>query len=161
MEENKKSKKEIIKEKIAIYKKERDEYLEALKRERATFLNYKKEEFQRGERQIYREKKELISKILLTLDNFQRAEEEALKRDGGDGIIEGLLKIKDQIESILKEEGVEVIIVEGEEFDPIYHEALETTESESLESGVVAEELQKGYTYKGEVIRPAKVKVVK
>ncbi len=152
-------KREKIKKIIEDCEKEKNDYLDGWKRAKADLVNYKKEELRRTERMIDREKERMLTKILPVLDNFQRAAKEAEKREE-DHLIEGFLKIKEQIERFLKEEGVEKIDAEGKEFDPFYHEAIETVDSESQESGIVSEELQRGYLYKNQVLRPAKVKVV-
>ncbi len=158
---DKQSKKQLIKERMGRLKEERDDYLEALKRERASFLNYKKEADQKTTHQIERVKREMISSLLTVLDNFQRAAEEAKRRESEDDLIMGMLRIKDQLERFLKDEGVEEINTNNKEFDPIYHEAIEVVDCDNEESGKITEELQKGYLYKNEVIRPSKVKVTK
>jgi molecular chaperone GrpE len=165
MEKDKKKKKESLKKKIeakiAGYRQEKEEYLEALKRERANLLNYKKAEQQRVEDRANKEKRRIIEKLLPIVDNFKRAKEEAKKGERKDEIVGGLLQIGEQIESFLREEGVEKIDCVGRDFDPHYHEALEMIHSDSLKSGLVAQEIEAGYILKGEIIRPAKVKVVK
>ncbi len=152
---------EKFKKQIEECEREKNEYLDGWKRAKAELVNYKKEELGRIEMMVDREKERMLTKILLTLDNFERAAKEAEKREERDHLTEGFLKIKEQIEGFFEEEGVERVRAEGEEFDPLYHEAIETVESDSLESGLVAEELQRGYLYKNRVLRPAKVKVVK
>ncbi len=150
-----------MKRKLELYKKEREEYLDGWKRAKADLVNYKKDELKRTEKMVDREKANFLTKILLILDNFNRAEEEAKKSDENDGLVEGFLKIKEQVEALLSEEHVKEIACLGEDFNPLYHEAIEMIDEESLESGKIAEVLQKGYMYKDEVLRPAKVKVIK
>ena len=154
-------KREELKKQLEICEGEKKEYLDGWKRAKADLINHKKDEFRRVEEVINREKKEVFVKILLILDNFVRAAKEVEKQEELNHTTEGFLKIKGQLESFLIEEGIEEIKTVGEEFDPFYHEAVETVESETVESGMIAEELQKGYLYKNEVLRPAKVKVVK
>ncbi len=149
------------KEKVDILKKEKEEYLDGWKRAKADLLNYKKDELKRVEVMVFREKEKLFKKILSVLDNLDRAEEEVKKRGENNEIIEGFLKIKEQLFDVLKEEGVEEMKSLGEEFDPFYHDAIEMCEDGSVVSGMVVEEYEKGYLYKNEVIRPAKVKVNK
>ncbi len=163
MEEKKKrSKKGKLKEELEACKKEKEEYLNGWKRAKADFENYKKEEFRRMENFLSLERENLLLKIIPILDNFHRAEKEAKKEKGREEeLVCGLLKIKKQIESLLKEEGVEEVRSLGEEFDPRYHEAVGTVEADPKKSGKVVEELQKGYLLNGKVIRPSKVKVVK
>ena len=93
--------------------------------------------------------KMFILPLLEIMDNFDRA-----------GTLDaGIESIKKQLEDYLKANGVEAMKVAGEKFDPLKHEAMESVDGD--ESGVVAEEKQKGYLMKGEVLRPAKVKVYK
>lgn len=154
-------KEEKKKNKIEILKKENEEYLDGWKRAKADLLNYKKDELKRVGTMIFREKETLFKKILLVLDNLERAEEEVEKRNEKNEIIEGFLKIKKQLIDLLKEEGVEEMESLGKDFDPYYHDAIEICETESVESGKIIEEYEKGYLYNNEVIRPAKVKVNK
>ncbi len=151
-------KKEKIKRIIAKYKRERDEYLEDLKRAKADYINYKKDEHRRMIEFAKKEREPLIFKMICVLDNFERAEEEVKKRDE-DELVSGFLKIKEQMECFLKEENVTPIKTENEYFDPNYHEAIECIKSDLVESGKIIEEVQKGYLLEEKVIRPAKVKV--
>jgi len=148
-----------LKEEIESLKKKCQEYLDGWKRERADFLNYKKEEFERVEGIIRYANENLILKLLPIVDNFYLAEASiplALKEDKW---IEGFLQIKKQILDFLKKEGVERIKTVGEKFDPRFMEAVEEKEGE--EEGIVVEEVQAGYTLYGKLIRPAKVRVGK
>ena len=129
-----------------------EEYLNGWKRERADFLNHKKEEMERIGIIIKYANEELILKILPILDNFCLAEKHIED--------EGLLQIKKQMEDLLKKEGVEHIEVLGKQFDPNTMEAVgRVPASNEGEDGIVAEETQRGYTMHGKVITPAKVKV--
>ena len=73
----------------------------------------------------------------------------------------GFLKIKTQILDILKNQGLEEIESRGKKFDPNFQEAVEIIKKKGYESGIVIEEIQKGYLLHGKVIRPAKVKISK
>ena len=129
-----------------------EEYLNGWKRERADFLNHKKEEMERIGIIIKYANEELILKILPILDNFCLAEKHIED--------EGLLQIKKQMEDLLKKEGVEHIEVLGKQFDPNTMEAVgRVPASNEGEDGIVAEETQRGHTMHGKVITPAKVKV--
>jgi len=154
----------------------KDEYLTGWQRERADFLNYKKGELERvGEILKYADVG-LILKVLPILDNFEIAEKklaENLKVDElrssspfadarvNDENIKGLLQIKNQILDFLKNQGVEEIKSLGEKFNPNFQEIVEIVETKDKESGVVIEEIQKGYKIHGRLLRPAKVKVAK
>ncbi len=145
------------------YKKERNEYLEGWKRCKADFINYKKEEGDRIEKRVQKEREEFVLKILPILNNFRRAQSEVEKRgeDTAGDIYHGFLKIKKQLETFLASLGVEEIETINKEFDPHIHDAIEVIEEKGKESGIIVEELEKGYIMNNNVIRPAKVKVNK
>ncbi|MBM3257751.1 MAG: nucleotide exchange factor GrpE [Candidatus Nealsonbacteria bacterium] len=150
---------ENLKKKLEECSKQKDEYLAGWQRARADFLNYKKEEMERISALLVYSGEELILKILPILDNFELIEKkmpEELKKDEN---VKGILQIKSQILDFLKNQGVEEIKSVGEKFDPNLHEAIET--QEGGESGIILEEVQKGYVINGRLLRPAKVKVVK
>ena len=142
--------------------KQKEEYLEGWKKARADFLNYKKEEIERIGELIKYANEEFILKILPILDNFEIAIREI---QCSEEILKGFLQIKNQLQDFLKSQGVEEIKTLGEKFDPNFHEVVEeVTETGSLqakESGIIIEEVQKGYKINGRLLRPAKVKVSK
>jgi len=138
-------KKETIEELLKKITGERDEYLDGWKRAKAELINSKKEMSEQLGKFSERAEMVFAEDILPVLDALSEAE----KSD-----VEGLLPIKKLMESILKRRGVDEICPhDGEDFDPRYHEAV---------SGVghlIKSCKQKGYTYKGSVLRPAKVEV--
>jgi len=158
--EEKSSKQESLRQKLQECEKTRDEYLAGWQRARADFLNYKKEEAERIKQSLEYARKEFILRILPVLDSFDLAEKE-IPKDLRNNAVEGLLKIKKQFQEFLKSQGVEEIKTKGRRFDPHFHEAVEQVEAKGEESGLIIEEVKKGYILKGEVIRPAKVKVSK
>ena len=149
--------------------KKKDEYLAGWQRERADFLNYKKEEMERIGGILKYAGEGLILKILPILDNFdliarQNFLSENLsgqEKERIDKIIQGFVQIKIQFQDFLKNLGVEEIKSVGEKFDPNFQEVTEEVETKDKESGIVVEEERKGYKLHGKVIRPARVKVVK
>ena len=133
-----------------------EEYLNGWKRERADFLNYKKEEMERIGNLVKYANEEIILKLLPILDNFCLAEQHI--KD------EGVAQIKKQLEDFLAKEGIEHIEVIGKPFDPNIMESVGETDfvkSDLTKSGVVTEEVQRGYTLRGKLIRPANVKISK
>lgn len=151
-------------------KKKCEEYLNNWKRERADFLNYKKNEAERAGVLVKYAKEDMILKILPVLDNIELAEKqlpENLKKgaEGSPQVIEwtkGFLQIKKQLEEFLKKDGVETIETTGKKFDPETMEAVEEISiAEHLTPNTIVEELQRGYIMEGKVIRPAKVKISK
>jgi molecular chaperone GrpE len=141
----------------------KEEYLDGWKRERAGFLNYKKDELERLGGLIKYANEALILKFLPILDNFHIAEKEIQGELRKDKCVDGLLNIKIQIQDLLKGLGVEEIKCIGEKFDPNFMEAIDEVEvkDKNIEPGKVMEEIKKGYTLQGKIIRPAKVKVAK
>jgi len=139
-----------------------EEYLLGWKRERADFANYKKDEAERVSDIIKYGNQDLALKIIPILDNFNLASKHA---DQNSDSTKGFMLIKKQIEDMLAKEGIEEIKCLGKPFDPATMETIGETESSgnqsSAESGTVVEELQKGYTMQGKLIRPAKVKIAK
>jgi len=140
------------------YKKEQ-EYLENWKRERAAFLNYKKEEAERVGEFVKFANQELILKILPILDNIYIAEKKLPGELKENLWVQGFLKIKTQILDFLENQEVKEMKCLGEKFDPNFQEAAEKVEAEGKEEGIIIEEIKKGYLLHSKVIRPAKVKI--
>lgn len=155
--ENKKNK---LEEKTKELEKKAEEYLGGWKRERADFLNYKKDEMERIANLVKYANEEIILNILPILDNLCLASQHIQD--------DGVNQIKKQLEDFLKKEGIEPVETIGKPFNPNTMEAIETTSkldrgptSNQFESGTVVEEVQRGYTLHGKLIRPAKVRVTK
>lgn len=149
------------KKKLSEYEKLKEKYLAGWQRCRADFLNYKKEELERIGELIKHAGNGFILKLLPILDNFEIAEKNIPQEVKKDENIKGLLQIKDQLKKFLKKQGVEAIECLGEKFDPHFHEVVEEVEIKNKKSGVIIEEVQKGYKCEGQVIRPSKVKIAK
>lgn len=149
--------------------KKSEEYLSGWQRERADFANYKKDEAKLREDIKFYTKSKIIYEFLNIFDNFDLALKHMPPDLSENNWAKGIMHIRQQFEMILKGEGVEEIKSIGEKFDPTLHEALEETETEGKEGGIILEELQKGYKLvldrdrglDGRVIRPSKVKISK
>jgi len=152
---------EETKKKLEECQKLKDEYLNGWQRERADFLNYKREELERVEEILKYADVGLISNILPILDNFETAEKNLPEDLKGNENVEGLLQIKRQIQDFLKSQGIEEIKSMGERFDPNFHEVVEEVEVKDKQPGIIIEEIQKGYKLHGKVLRPARVKTSK
>ncbi|PIR02272.1 MAG: nucleotide exchange factor GrpE [Candidatus Nealsonbacteria bacterium CG_4_9_14_3_um_filter_35_11] len=150
-----------IRQRLEECQKQKDEYLNGWQRERADFLNYKKEEIGRIETIFKYANEGLILKILPILDNFDLAEKKLPENLKENENIKGLLLIKNQIQDFLKNQGVEKIKCLGEKFDPNFQEVVEEVQVQGKDSGIVIEEVQRGYKLHSKVIRPAKVKISK
>ena len=123
----------------------------------ADFQNYKKRtEKQKSEIHAYANEK-IVLKLIEVMDNFERA----LGADAseGDSFKQGIEMIFKQLSDVLTDAGVKEIEAESTVFDPNFHNAVMMEDTDKVESGMISEVLQKGYTLNGKVIRPAMVKV--
>jgi len=160
---------EELKKKLEECQKLKDEYLAGWQRERADLLNFKKEELERVGELIKYADVGLILKILPILDNFEIAARQNFPTENLSGqekerinqIIQGFLKIKAQFQDFLKGQGVEEINCLGQKFDPNFMEIVEEVEMKDKESGIVIDEILKGYKINGRLLRPSKVRVTK
>lgn len=158
----KKSKVEELQEELKKHKEEKEEYLNGWKRAKADFENYKKEETERMKEILDYNTEKLILKLLPILDNFNLASREITEeKKEEDEFIKGLLQIESYFQDFLKNEGVEEMECLEKPFDPYFHEAVDLVESGDKKSGIVIEEMQKGYKINDKLLRPAKVKVIK
>lgn len=146
---------------LEIAVKQRDEYLDSLRRTQADFQNFKRRN-QTARADGYEEgSREAIAAILPTIDNLERAIDAAEKTASGDGAAEGLtdgvkMTLNMLLES-LKRFGFEEVPALGEDFDPELHNAVMRESGET--PGKVLEVFQKGYRVKDKIIRYAMVKV--
>jgi molecular chaperone GrpE len=152
---------EELKKQLEELKMQKEEYLLGWQRERADFLNYKKEEMERIGQLMNYAGEEMVLKMLPILDNFEIVEKNLSEDAKKDANIKGLLMIKKQIQDYIKNFGAEEIKSVGEKFDPKLHETVEEVEIKDKEQGTIIEEIQKGYKINGRLMRVAKVKVAK
>ena len=102
-----------------------------------------------------------LKEVLGVVDNFDRAVESAHLTDDKERIIEGIKLIDRQFHQVFEKMGVKAYESKGERFDPSKHEAISVQTNTKYQDGIVIEEHQKGYTFSGRVLRPAKVIVNK
>lgn len=133
--------------------KKADEYLNNWKRERADFINYKKDELERTLSLVKHSSEKFVLKLLPVLDNLYLAQKHLAD--------EGLAQVVKQFEEFLKKEGIEEIKSVGEKFDPNFHEVVSHAEKEGAEPEEIVEEIQRGYVMNGKLLRPAKVIIAK
>ena len=103
--------------------------------------------------------RDIIEKILPVVDNFERGLATIPEDEKNAPLAEGMDKIYKQLTKVLEDAGVKEIEACGAEFDPNFHNAVMHVEDDSLGENVVAEVLQKGYTYRDTVVRHSMVKV--
>ncbi len=138
-----------------------EEYLNCWKRERADFLNYKKDETERMQNLIEYANEELCLKIIPILDSIDIARKNAPEDLKDNRWLEGILQIENQLLALLKKEDILPIKALGEKFNPAFMEAVGEAEAQDCEPQTVVEEIQKGYTTHGKLLRAAKVKISK
>ncbi len=103
---------------------------------------------------------ERIAKELLNVtDNFERALAHSGEEADSEGFRNGVELIYKQLNTVLKNFGVEPMEAVGKPFDPNFHNAVMTGEAEGVEADIVIEEFQKGYMLRDRCLRPAMVKV--
>lgn len=101
----------------------------------------------------------LLVDLLPVMDNFDRALSVETKSEESASLLKGVEMVQKSLLEAVKREGLEEIKALGEPFDPNFHQAVMQEKDETAEPGIVLMELQKGYTLKGRVLRPAMVKV--
>ncbi len=142
-------------------KDKKDEKIEELtdrvKRQMAEFENFRKRTEKEKSLTYDMGAKSVIEKILPVIDNFERGLAQAADHD--DPFVEGMDKIYKSMLQELESIGVKPIEAEGKEFDPNLHNAVMHCEDENVGENIVVQELQKGYTYHGSVVRHSMVKV--
>ena len=133
-----------------------EDLTDRLKRSMAEFDNFRKRTEKEKSSMYIIGAKDIIEKILPVVDNFERGLAQATE---GDPFAEGMEKIYKQLTTTLESLGVEPIEAVDKEFNPDLHNAVMHVEDESVGDNIIVEELQKGYTYKGFVVRHSMVKV--
>lgn len=136
-----------------------EELTDRLTRQMAEFDNFRKRT-EKEKSQMYEiGAKDIIEKILPVVDNFERGIAAVPEEEKSNPFAEGMEKIYKQLMTTLEEIGVKPIEAVGQEFDPDFHNAVMHVEDEELGENVIAEEFQKGYTYRDSVVRHSMVKV--
>lgn len=169
IEEKKEVQVDVLKERLEKSEKEYKELEDRLLRLAAEFDNYKKRTAREFQSIIKNANEELISELVETLDNFQRALTSASRSKSNstknsndfDSFHKGVELIYQHFIEILRKEGLKEIKAVGEPFDPHFHEAVMQQESGEFPEGVVIDEISKGYILNDKVIKHSKVIVSK
>lgn len=135
------------------------EYREQMLRLKADFDNTKKRlERDRSDSVKFANEK-LLVEILNVMDNFDRALQSLEEGHETAKVKQGLKLAQTELHKVLDRNGVQAVKSVGEAFDPQLHEAVATVEVEGAEEGTVIDEVQKGYTLNGRLIRPSRVRI--
>jgi molecular chaperone GrpE len=146
-----------LEEELEAVQQEANDYKDKYLRAQAEMVNFKKRLERRYEEQVEEEKKHLLLKFLSVADNLERALNHADLNE--DGLRDGIQLTYQGLQHLLAQEGVEQITPEGQPFDPSYHEAVAIIPISEAEADTVVAEVQKGYLYRDQLLRPAKVHV--
>ena len=130
------------------------------KRQLAEFENFRRRTEKEKQAMFETGAKSVIEKILPVIDNFERGFAVVDPEDSEDAFVKGMSQVYKQMMTELDKIGVKPIEAVGQEFNPDFHNAVMQVQSEEYEAGVVAQELQKGYTYRDSVVRYSMVAVV-
>ena len=130
-----------------------------VKRQMAEFDNFRKRTEREKEQRFSMGERNVIEKILPVVDNFERGLQAVPENEKGGALASGMEMIYKQLMKQLEDLGVKPIEALGKEFDPNFHNAVMQVQSEEYESGIVAQEFQKGYLYHDSVIRHSMVGV--
>lgn len=155
-----KKKKEKVDKKQEALKTKIDELEDRVKRQMAEFDNFRKRTEKEKSAMFETGAKSVIEKILPVVDNFERGLATVPESDKDGAFAQGMEMIYKQLLTELESIDVKPIEAVGQEFDPEFHNAVMQVESEEYETGIIAQELQKGYTYRGSVVRHSMVAVV-
>ena len=142
------------------YKEQIAQLEDKVKRQLAEFENFRNRTEKEKQAMFEIGAKSVIEKILPVIDNFERGFATVEPEDKEDAFVDGMQRVYKQLMTELEAIGVKPIEAVGKEFDPNLHNAVMQVASEEYESGVVAQELQKGYTYRDSVVRHSMVAVV-
>ena len=145
--------------KVAALEEKVAELEDRTKRQMAEFENFRKRTEKEKSMMFETGAKSVIEKILPVIDNFERGLA-TIEPDNKDSFYDGMVMIHKQMLAELEKIGVTPIEAVGKEFDPNFHNAVMQVESDEFESGIVAQELQKGYMYRENVVRYSMVAVV-
>jgi molecular chaperone GrpE len=137
-----------------------DDYLAALQRERAEFLNFKRRTAEERQRDLGLAAEDLIRKVLALADDFDLAIEKRPDAVAADPWFEGVSAIDRKLRTLLESEGVSAIdAVPGTPFDPREHDAIANVPGTGRPEGEIVEQVRRGYRLRDRVLRPALVAV--
>ncbi|HUR03605.1 MAG TPA: nucleotide exchange factor GrpE [Nonomuraea sp.] len=141
-------------------RKQADDYLAGLQRERAEFVNFKRRTNEEREAMLGLAAESLLSKVVAVADDFDLALDARPATIAADPWVEGIGAIDRKLRAVLDSEGVRPIDASpGQPFDPHLHEAITSSPGTGLPEGTIAAEIRRGYRLRDRVLRPALVAV--
>src|SRR5262245_32693329 len=151
---------ENLKQELESLKKDRGDIYDKLLRKQAEFENYKKRIDREKSEFLQFASAELMKELLGALDSFDLAiRSAAVESAGGENTLRGFELIYKQLQDTLSRFGLKPIEAKGKHFDPNFHQAVSTQATNDVEENTVIDEMRKGYTLNGRLLRPAMVSV--
>jgi molecular chaperone GrpE len=145
---------------IEALKRERDDLFDRLLRKQAEFENFKKRMEREKSEYVQFASAELMKEMLNAIDSFDLAiRNAAAESKGGGNMLRGFELIYKQLQDTLTRFGLKPVEATGKKFDPNFHQAVSTKAAGEVEENTVIEEMRKGYTLNGRLLRPAMVTV--
>jgi len=150
-----------LKQQLEAKESEAKQNYDRLLRQMAELDNFKKRTARERDEAIRFANEAVIKDLLPVVDNLERAVAHASGGDNGRPLVEGVEMVLRQFLDVLTKHGAAPILAIGQPFDPAKHEAMAQVERDDHEPNSVVEELQKGYTFRDRLLRPALVSVAK
>lgn len=146
-------------EQLRAKNKELESQVDQLKRALADLENYRKRmEAEKADRVEFAKADFIVNRLAPVIDNFARALQNVPEDAQDSPWVQGILRIKQQLEDVLDYEGLERIPTKDKVFDHNLHEAV-TYEDDGLPANHIIEEIQSGWTFNGKVVKTARVRV--
>ena len=150
---------EILRQSLLETKAKEREMFEQLLRLNAEYQNFRKRSETRVSDARRAGREDVLLQIISIADALQHAELSSRQASDVETLKRGLTLVREQVEKFLKDQGLVAISAKGEKLDPARHEAIARIENAEVEEGTVVEEIQRGYTLDGQLVRPARVAV--
>lgn len=157
--ETKLSELEILRQSLVEAKAKEKDVFDQLLRLTAEFQNFRKRSESRLVDARKAGKEEILLSIINLSDTLMQAELSSRQTTDLDALKKGLSMVRQQFEKFLADQGLTPIKAKGEKLDPSLHEAVARVSSEELDEGVIVDEIQRGYTLNGQLVRPSRVSV--
>ena len=158
-EQKKEKKKDKYKKQIQELEEKIKGYEEKSLRDKAEMINYRRRKEEETSKMLKYCNEDLIKQLLPVIDNFERGLEAVSEEEKDSAFVKGIEQIYKQFVAVMEDVGVTPMDAQGKEFDANLHNAVMHVEDDEFGENIVAEELQKGYMYKENVLRHSMVKV--
>lgn len=150
---------EILRQSLMEAKAKAKENFDQLLLQTAEYQNFRKRSEARISEARKAGKEDVLLQIISLADTLIHAELATQKATDAESVKQGLSMVLKQFEKFLADQGLQTIKAKGEKLDPSLHEAIARVPSSELDEGTIVDEIQRGYTLNGQIVRPARVSV--